>query len=177
MIGFLDLLDTNEEKNKFSDLYDLYKDLLYWIALKKVHNTADAEECVQETFLYIAKHFDKIEQVDSKRTKCYLSTIVTGFAIDIYNKSKKADFVLENDEQAFYQTPDELTYYEKYDEVEIASIISTALDEEERTLLYLKYIYGYKSKEIAQIYNVTDSYIRKKLQHAKEKLRKSLGNE
>lgn len=53
MIGlFLNLLDTQNEKNKFIKLYDTYSDLLYWIALKKTSCIEDAEECVQETFLY-----------------------------------------------------------------------------------------------------------------------------
>ena len=50
MIGlFLNLLDTQNEKNKFIKLYDTYSDLLYWIALKKTSCIEDAEECVQET--------------------------------------------------------------------------------------------------------------------------------
>lgn len=86
---FLNLLDTQAEKEKFSELYYTYKDLLYWIALKKTNCTEDAEECVQETFFYAAKHFEKIGDIKSKSTKCYLSTIVTGFAVDIFNSSKK----------------------------------------------------------------------------------------
>lgn len=50
MIVFLDLLDTQEEKDKFTELYNFYKDLLYWIALKKTDNIEYAEECVQDTF-------------------------------------------------------------------------------------------------------------------------------
>ena len=84
---FLTLLDTQEDREKFTCLYDTYKNLMYWIAIKKTNCIEDAEECVQDTFFYAAKHFDRIGEVDSKRTKCYLSTIVSGFAIDIYNKS------------------------------------------------------------------------------------------
>ena len=70
MIGlFLNLLDTQTEKDRFTELYDTYKDLLYWIALKRTNNIEDAEECVQETFFYVAKHFEKIGEVKSKRTK------------------------------------------------------------------------------------------------------------
>lgn len=48
------------------------------------------------------------------------------------------------------------------------------LDEESKVFFYLKYIYNYKSREIAEIYNVKDSYVRKKLQYAREKLKKNL---
>ena len=109
MIGlFLNLIDTQTEKDKFQLLYDTYCDLLYWIALKRTNCIEDAEECVQETFLYIAKHFDKIGEINSKKTKIYLSTIVTGFAIDIYNNSQKAKFIeIENDNETA-----DLKYYD-----------------------------------------------------------------
>jgi RNA polymerase sigma-70 factor (ECF subfamily) len=174
MIAFLDLLDTEEEKYKFTDLYNLYKDLLYWIALKKVGNIEDAEECVQETFFYIAKHFDKIGKIDSKSTKCYLSTIVAGFAIDKYNNYNKYDTISNDDIQDNSNDFDELKYFENFDKIELLSVFDKALDDESKVYFYLKYIYGYKSNEIANLYNVKDSYIRKKLQYAKEKLRKYL---
>lgn len=176
MIAFLDLLDTAQEKAEFEELYDLYKDLLYWLAFQRVRSEEDAEECVQETFFYVAKHFEKIDKVQSKRTKAYLATIVTGFAIDIYNKSIKFDFVLDNSEH-YKNKADELKYCEGFGNVELLSVFDNTLDEEDKVLFYLKYLYGYKSKEIAEMYNVNDSYVRKRLQYAKEKLRKHLEEE
>ena len=165
---FLSVLETQTEKDKFTELYDTYKDLLYWIALKKTNNIEDAEECVQETFFYIAKHFEKIGEVDSKSTKCYLSTIVTGFTIDIYNDSQKSNVILMNDDS------NDVEYFENFEKVELLSAFDEVLDEESKIYFYLKYIYRYKSSEIAEMYEVKDSYIRKKLQYAKEKLKKYL---
>lgn len=166
----LNLIDNQTEKEKFTQLYNTYKDLLYWIALKKTNNIEDAEECVQETFLYVAKNFNKIGEVDSKKTKCYLSTIVTGFAIDIYNKSQRAS-------SASYDNCGKIIhsqYFESYEATELLVVFDEILDEESKVFFYLKYIYKYKSKEIAEIYRVKDSYVRKKLQYAKEKLKKAL---
>lgn len=171
MIGlFLNLLDTRTEKEKFIELYDTYKDLLYWIALKRTNCNEDAEECVQETFFYVAKHFEKIDEVNSKQTKIYLSTIVTGFAIDIYNHSNEIE-ILEID------NPDEiadLKYFESFHKIELLIVLDKVLDEESRVFFYLKYLYNYKSKEIAEVYKVKDSYVRKKLEYARRKLRKQL---
>lgn len=168
MIGiFLNLLDTQSEKEKFTELYDTYKDLMYWIALNRTKNIEDAEECVQETFFYVAKHFEKIGEVASKRTKCYLSTIVTGFAIDIYKDSQKIDIILTNDDDL-----KDIEYFENFEKIELLAAFDKLLDEESKIFLYFKYIYGYKSSEIAEIYKVKDSYIRKKIQYAKKKIRK-----
>ena len=171
MIGiFLNLLETQSDKDKFAELYETYKDLMYWIALKKTNSIEDAEDCVQETFFYVAKHFEKVDEVKSKRAKCYLSTIVTGFAIDIYNKSSKINTVSTEENNDLT----DLKYFENFEKVELLYVFDNVLDEESKVFLYLKYIYGYKSSEIAEIYKVKDSYIRKKIQYAKEKLKKNL---
>lgn len=174
MLVFLNLLDTADEKAKFVQLYNSYKDLLYWIARKKVKNAQDAEDCVQETFLYIAKNMHKIADIDSKRTKAYLSTIVMGFAIDIYKKSMKNDFISIACETELYNEADELQCFDEYGKIELLTVFDEVLDEESKVLLYLKYIYGYKSSEIAELYNVKDSYIRKRLQYSREKIKKAL---
>lgn len=166
---FLNLLDTQEEKDGFLELYDTYKDLLYWIALKKTTSIEDAEECVQETFFYVAKHFDKIGEIKSKRTKCYLSTIVTGFAIDIYNDIQKSELISNDDNELR-----DIEYFENFEKVELTAAFDDILDEESKIFFYLKYIYNYKSSEIAEIYNVKDSLVRKKLQYAREKLKQYL---
>ncbi len=175
MIAFLNLLDAEEEKAKFTDLYNLYKNLLYWIALKTVNNVDDAEECVQETFFYIARHFDKIDQIESKSTKCYLSVIVKGFAIKIYNNSRKT--ALASNYEKYEKTENDsisLSYFESFNKIEILSVFNSVLDEESKIYFYLKYVYGYSSCEIAELYKVKPSYIRKKLQNAKEKLKQHL---
>lgn len=166
---FLNLLDTQEEKDSFLELYDTYKDLLYWIALKKTNSIEDAEECVQETFFYVAKNFDKIGEIKSKRTKCYLSTIVTGFAIDIYNDFQKSEFISNDDNELR-----DIEYFENFEKVELTAAFDDILDEESKIFFYLKYIYNYKSSEIAEIYNVKASLVRKKLQYAREKLKQYL---
>ena len=129
MIGlFLNLLDTQSEKDKFIKLYDKYKNMLYWISYGKTQSCQDAEECVQETFFYVAKHFEKIGDVNSSKTKGYLATIVTGFSIDVYNKSKKYGRIdIENNNMA-----ENLSYFDNIETVELSSAIESVLSEEEK---------------------------------------------
>ena len=131
MIGlFLNLLDTQSEKDKFIKLYDKY-----WISYGKTQSCQDAEECVQETFFYVAKHFEKIGDVNSSETKGYLATIVTGFSIDVYNKSKKYGRIdIENNNMA-----ENLSYFDNIETVELSSAIESVLSEEEKNL-YLSQI-------------------------------------
>lgn len=166
---FLSLIDSESDKEKFTELYNTYKDLLYWIALRKTNSVEDSEECVQETFFYVAKHFDRIGEVDSPRTKGYLCTIANGFAVDLFNRAHRADTVSTDDEET-----DDPAFWEDYGASELAALIGRTLDEESQNYLYLQYVYGYKSREIAEMYGVTDAYVRKRIQYAKEKLKKAL---
>lgn len=161
------MLDTQSERDKFTALYEKYKNLLYYIAFSKVHNNEVAEECVQETFFYVAKHFDKIGEVDSSKTKGYLAAVVTGFAIDYYNKENKVDISSSDDDKS-----DDLSYFENFDALELTHAFDSVLNEEEKIYIYLKYIYGYKSLEIAKMYGISDALVRKKLERAKNKLKK-----
>lgn len=172
MILFLEYLNTEQERESFKKLYRQYKNLLFWIARSKTNSDEDAEDCVQETFAYVAKHFDKIDCIESNRTKCYLATIVEGFAIDIYNKSLKERLILNNGEKT-----DIKENFDRYNKVELFSIFDKVLNEEDKVFFYLKYLYGYTSREIAEIYAVKDSYVRKRIQYSKEKLRKELEKE
>lgn len=86
----------------------------------------------------------------------------------IYNKSKKYGRIdIENNNMA-----ENLSYFDNIETVELSSAIESVLSEEEKIYIYLKYVYGYKSAEIAEIYNVTDISVRKKLERAKAKLKK-----
>lgn len=169
MIIFLNQLKNDREKEKFKQLYDTYKNLLFWIARGKTKTDENAEECVQETFLYVAKNFDKIGDVNSKMTKCYLATITEGFAIDIFNKSQRDNNTYFPDD--FQNQSDD---FNEYNKIELFSVFEKTLNEEDKIFFYLKYLYGYSSSEIAKIYNVKDTYVRKRLQYSKEKMRKAL---
>ncbi len=170
MILFLDLLDTDDEKEKFEKLFNKYSNLLFQIAMKKVNNIEDAEDCVQETFLYVAKNFYKIGNIESKKTKNYLATVVSGYAINKYRRSKKIDYVPEEELDKIKYLED-ISYLKVYESVELALLINK-LDDEMKIYIFLKYVYGYTSKEIAEMYGIKDYYVRRKIIAAKNQLKK-----
>lgn len=167
MIAFLDLLDTEYEKEQFAKLYNQYSKLLYKIAFEKVNNIHDAEECVQETFLYIAKNFHKIDDVCSSKTKYFLSTIVSCIAIDCYRRSKTIEFISLED----YEEYKDLSYIDKYTPDEVSFSIDK-LDDDSKNLIYLTYYFGYKSKEIASMLGINNDAVKQRLCRARKKLKK-----
>lgn len=50
----LALLESDEQRSALAEFYARSKNRLYYIALSKLHNSADAEDAVQEVFSRIA---------------------------------------------------------------------------------------------------------------------------
>ena len=50
MLLFLALIDTDDEKELFVRIYNLYKGLMYSQAFQILRNAEDAEDAVQEAF-------------------------------------------------------------------------------------------------------------------------------
>ncbi len=170
MIEFLNLIDDIEEKERFRKLYEKYNRLVMWISYQKLNDNQLAEDCVQETFLYLAKNFGKIGDVDSKETKCYVSTIAQGIAISRYKKEQK---IINYDESSISVPSLKMN---EYDKIELSYIVDT-LPDEDKNLLYLKYVFGYKSSEISKLYGISDALVRKRLERIRNQLKEIIGDE
>lgn len=166
---FLSVIETPQDKSRFQQLYDKYLNLVMWISMQKLNNTTLAEEAVQDTFMYIAKNFSKVGDIDSEATKNYIATIANGFAINKYNKENKSDSVFYDDTYKNINESD----FESYSLVELKSAIN-ALSDENKNYFYLKYVYGCSSREIAKMYGISPELVRKRLQLAKQKIRNYL---
>lgn len=53
---YLSMLETNEEKNQFEQLYIKYKQDMYAVAYGILKNKEDAEDAVHQSFLKIADY-------------------------------------------------------------------------------------------------------------------------
>lgn len=163
------MLDTPEEKTKFQQLYDKYDSLMMFVAMQKLNqNKHLAEEALQDAWMYVVNHFDKVEELNSPRTKQYLCVIAQGFAIDKFRKEKKV-ISIDTDETPIADVNDE--DFDDFSSLEIKMAVDT-LDDESKNMLYLTYIFGYKSSEIAEMYGVSPELVRKKNQITKQRLRK-----
>ena len=72
---YLSVLDSDEDKSRFEVLYNLYRQSMYAIAYGILHNEFDAEDAVHESFLKIANHFEKIEEIKCPKTKAFIVII------------------------------------------------------------------------------------------------------
>ena len=86
MLLYLSMLDTEEEKDKFTEIYQQYQHFCWYVAYQLLGDGHLAEDAVQDAFLALTRHLDKIEDVESQKTRKFLMTIVKSKAVDILRK-------------------------------------------------------------------------------------------
>ena len=168
MIMYMSLIDNEDDKIKFEDIYNKYKKMMFWIASQILTDERDIDEVVQDSFIKIIKNLDKIEKINSKKTKSFISIIVKNTAIDAYRKvfSNRVEVELE-DNLIFPSDKLEEIETEGLNDIEIAIM---KLPEIYKELFLLKYSHELENYEIAKLLDIKESTVRVRLARGKEKL-------
>lgn len=169
MLLFLSMIETDEEKDKFVRLYNKYKYFMWYIANEVLHDTYLAEDAVQEALLALTKHLDKVEEVESKRTRNFLAAIVKTKAIDQLRKIKGTDEELDDSVINIHRADVLDSYIEKEEHKNIVNAIKK-LDDIYRIVFEYKYLYGLSDREIAELIKVTPKAVNVRLFRGKKKL-------
>ena len=97
MLIYLQVIETEEDKNKFEDIYQKYRGLMYYVAYKRLHHEQDAEDAVHHAFMKIAENITAIDPV-SPKTKQFVVTIVDNRVTDMLRMNGRHPAAEYNDE-------------------------------------------------------------------------------
>lgn len=77
MLIFLSMLESDEERRLFTDLYNQYGNMMLHVAKRYFpKDMYAAEDVVQNAWIRVVDHFQKIQAVPSKKRGAYLVVIV-----------------------------------------------------------------------------------------------------
>lgn len=84
MLIFLSMLESDEERRLFTDLYNQYGNMMLHVAKRYFpKDMYAAEDVVQNAWIRVVDHFQKIQAVPSKKRGAYLVVIVRNEAKEI----------------------------------------------------------------------------------------------
>ena len=174
ILVYLEMLETPEEKLKFEQLYFLYRDKMYAVAFKILHNENDAEDIVHESFKAIIENFEKINDISCHKTWNYIVTIVKNKSFTLYQKKKHHETSAYEDwvEVKMDFTPEKVT--EEREIAEILAELIRSLPFPYKEVLYLQYYNALSGEEIAKFIDKTPAHVRKISQRAKAMLKEEL---
>lgn len=167
---YMALLENPEDEPKFEEFYNKFNKTVFHIANEHVKNKAIAEECVQETFIQLAKNFHNISKdFNDSSVWNFVKIVSKNIAIDTYRKNKN-DFskIVDADITDFYSLSEE--DFDVFDEIQLKSAIDN-LPDELKYIFYLKYVCNYSGEEISKILNISHPLVRKRCMIAKQKVK------
>lgn len=175
------------EKYLFAELADRYYDEIFRFCYYKTGNEQTAYDCTQETFFHLLKFMDSY--IEQKKFKGYLLRIALNVCRDYYRKNPFESSLEELREkgEGISRKPEEysgpagaLPEQERRQDVEEAMVVRQCLmllPEYQREVIILRFYYGYKVREIADITGVGLSAAKSRLKQGMDKLRLQLEKE
>lgn len=155
---------------EYNQCVKTYSDVLYRFALQHVSDTAAAEDAVQDSFLQLWQHCDRI---DVNQAKAYLFAVVRNQIIDLFRHKK-----IEQQYAEEVQTKGSSTAFSQ--QVEAKDALQKALahlPDIQKDILLLREWDGFSYKEIADILNVSEQQVMVYLFRARVTMRKKLAEE
>ena len=147
------------------ELYKLYANAMYNVALRIVNDDAEAEDVLQEAFL---DAFNRIADFRQETTfGLWLKQIVINRAIN-YLRKRKAEFVGIDEVEIADELP--VDQEETLFKVEAIKAAINELPDGYRVVLTLYLFEGYDHEEIAHILKITENTSRSQYMRAKRKL-------
>ena len=175
---YLSLMDTEDEKTKFEQIYHQYRKLMFYIANQILCDDALAEDAVQDAFIKIIENLDKIEDVDCHKTKSFLVIIVRNHSINLYNERKRKAWVsLENIDYMLFEDLIWDKINDNLEESDALGLIINKLPVIYRDVITLKYVHEFSNEEIAMSLNINEATVRKRIERAKNKIQAMMEKE
>ncbi|MBR5459724.1 MAG: RNA polymerase sigma factor [Clostridia bacterium] len=154
-------LDRRERLNL---LFSKYSDLLYRIALVKLHSREDAEDAVQDTFIkYLTSPFTLYSDGEER---AWLVRVLENRCLDILRRRSVRDY-LPIDDMTDLATEDEVSQG-------VFEALSR-LSEKYRTVILLHHLEGFSIDEISKALSLSKSAVKMRLSRGREELKTILG--
>ncbi len=93
----LALIDDQSDRDKFEEIYQNYKGLIYHISMSILHNNSLAEETMQDSFFKIAKNISKISVPVCNKTAAFIVIVTRNTAITNLQKEHQAEKISLDD--------------------------------------------------------------------------------
>ena len=171
---FILAIEDETRRSQYADAYtDLSQQLLavtsfvlYGKTCAKENEQTEAEDIVHEAFRYVLEK-DNLP-ADPNKAKSLLITITKHIAVDVLRKKKHIADEEPTEIQLGYTMPENSSGL---------SLIVDSLPDIYKEVLILYYEYGYKVKEIAEMLNVSESTVLKRLERARKLAKEQYLNE
>ena len=176
---YLSIVDTEEDRDKVVFIYENFYSFMCYTAGQVLGNSShDVEDTVHNAMLKIIDHLDMIDIGNAGKAKYLCGIIARNLARD--HLKLKDNQTVPIDETVYdtpdnSDTPEEIIVRKNIYEILLKAI--DTLDEKYRDVCILKFVNGYKEREIAELLNISHGTVSTRIFRAKQILRDELRKE
>lgn len=166
---YLTLVDSSENRDKLTDLYEKYKRLIKYIAIKVYDNDEFAEDIVHDTIITLIGLLNrgKIGDVNSDKTKSLVATVAKRTALNRAMRDKKISYI---DTETLTAVADANDGYSVVFANDLIGAIKNMPDIY-REVLELYALHDMSPRLIASVLKTSEATVRKRLQRARDIVR------
>jgi len=170
---YLSMLETEREKQAFSEIYERYKYDCLHVAMMISGDKALSEDAVHNAFMEIIDRKEEYLEFSCSKMKSRIVIITKNKMIDLLRKNKRLDFnPFDDDTDSFGAGDDDIALrYEEKETLEHIMDCVAKLPEIYKAVLELFYFHEMSYKEIAKELGISDKAVSVRIVRAKEKLR------
>ncbi len=162
-------MSKKAEDKLLSELFTEYKQMMFKISFGILHNKADAEDVVQDVFLWTINNLSKISQIPCHERGYYFASIIEHRSIDVLRRKTN------HPEESFDERSD-LTADERIEETALSNAtvdeIKSAMNELSHRDYEILYLYLFKQmspKEIGEAMGISLNNIRTYINRARKR--------
>lgn len=171
IIIFLGAL-SDEEDDLINKIFSKMNKKMYNISYKRLESKADAEEAVSQTFLKTIRYIEKISKLPCPQIEPYCVVILKNETNNIMRQRKKMIYVEEVDSSLYnnqvYEVEEEFIRSANRERL---LFCVNKLSDDEKNLIYLRYVNEMDFKEISALLGITEEAAKKRGQRILKKLR------
>lgn len=164
-------LIAQHDQDAFRRLVERHIDRAYALALRILHNAADAEDVVQDTMLKVWTTRGSWQE-GRARFSTWLYRVVTNRCLDLRRRPNAED--IENVPEMADDQPDALTSLQRHEAAGLLERAMGRLPDQQRIALILSYQDDLSNSEIADIMETTVSAVESLLKRGRQQLRNIL---
>lgn len=170
-----------KKQSKIERLFYKYRNLMFREAYFILNDSHLAEDAVSESFIRILNNLNKIDEDNIPRTRSFLVIICRNVAKDIYKKRKSFNEFCEFDDEVLDTLPDSSeTPLEIVINNESVEKLTKAIEDLKpiyRDALLMTKVHGFSTKEAAEIFDIPQEALKKRITRAKQQLLEKLKKE
>lgn len=170
MVMFAALIDEEPQRRNYETIYAGYRQQMLAVAFRVLGDAGEAEDAVQNAFLGIAKHIDKVPAGNEKVLRAYVLTAARNAALSLLEKRQQRPPETALDEAFTAADEDLFRRVAASEDYEALMRAMRRLELQYREVLMLVFVQEHTVKEAAEVLGRKEGTVRQQLNRGRKKL-------